>query len=262
MEAVGCGEACHAGAAATQERPRRSDAGPAKAQPRGSSRGPAQRAQTTRCKRGCGRPSAEGYDTCCRTCIQTDGQQHGPQCERRWEELAREAKTITHQERITQGWICEKCDYSNFLERPTCRKCDTARPAITRSPEHLPGSRVDVLDATDAYPGWEQDLRSEHSIILNLKTTKKKLSFHCELCDVPLPSWAQVPDHCRGSKHKAAREKKPRLGSGPDFVPASEPISEEGPALQQQRDVATRSSEALSRRSGPRTDVTLDVITR
>ena len=237
MEAVSCEEACDAGSDATQERPRRSDAGLAKAQPRGSSRGPAQRAQTTRCKRGCGRPSAEGYDTCCRTCIQTDGQQHGPQCERRWEELAREAKTITHQERITQGWICENCDFSNFLERPTCRECETARPAITRSPEHLPGSRVDVLDTNGAYPCWEQDLRSEHSVILNPKTDKKKQSFHCELCDVHLPSWAQVPDHCRGSQHKskkkAAQEKKPRQGVGTVFVPASKPISEEDWGLMQ-----------------------------
>ena len=218
VEAVSCEEACDAGADATQERPRRSDAGPAKAQPRGSSRGPAQRAQTTRCKRGCGRPSAEGYDTCCRTCIQTDGQQHGPQCERRWEELAREAKTITHQERITQGWICENCDFSNFLERPTCRECETARPAITRSPEHLPGSRVDVLDAADAYPGWERDLRSQHSVISKpiSHSKKNKQSFQCELCDVWLPSWSQVQGHCRGAQHK---KKKAALGT--KCVPAS-----------------------------------------
>ena len=66
---------------------------------------------------------------------------------------------------------------------------------------------------------------------MNPKTDKKKQSFHCELCDVHLPSWAQVPDHCKGSQHKskkkAAREKKPRLGPGTDFVPASKPISDE-----------------------------------
>ena len=105
-------------------------------------------------------------------------------------------------------------------ERP--RRSDAG--AETRSPR-ASGSRVDVLDTADAYPGWEQDLRSEHSVILNPKTDKKKQSFHCELCDVPLPSWAQVPDHCKGSQHKskkkAAREKKPRLGPGTDFVPAS-----------------------------------------
>ena len=233
MEAVSCEEAFDAGADATQERPRRSDAGPAKAQPRGSSRGPAQRAQTTRCKRGCGRPSAKGYDTCCRTCIQTDGQQHGPQCERRWEELAREAKTITHQERITQGWICEKCDFSNFLERPTCRKCETARPAITRSPEHLPGSRVDVLDAADAYDGWEQDLRSQHSVILKPSSASKKLSFECELCGVWLPSWSQVAEHCRGAQHQKKKKAalKPETEPETNFVPASSPICEEEWAL-------------------------------
>ena len=60
-------------------------------------------------------------------------------------------------------------------ERP--RRSDAG--AATRSPEHLPGSRVDVLDTADAYPGWERDLRSEHSVILNPKTDKKKHVYTC-----------------------------------------------------------------------------------
>ena len=64
--------------------------------------------------------------------------------------------------------------------------------AATRSPR-ASGSRVDVLDAADAYLGWEQDLCSEYSVILNPKSGKEKQSFQCELWDVWLPSWSQAP---------------------------------------------------------------------
>ena len=35
------------------------------------------------CRQGCGRPSAPGYDTCCRTCAKYGPQYHGPKCEKR-----------------------------------------------------------------------------------------------------------------------------------------------------------------------------------
>lgn len=35
------------------------------------------------CLNSCGRPAAEGYDSCCRTCIASSGRSHGPVCESR-----------------------------------------------------------------------------------------------------------------------------------------------------------------------------------
>lgn len=35
------------------------------------------------CLNSCGRPAAEGYDSCCRTCIASSGRSHGPLCESR-----------------------------------------------------------------------------------------------------------------------------------------------------------------------------------
>ena len=38
------------------------------------------------CSNGCGRPSAEGYPSCCRTCLSSHGKHHGPWCERNWKQ--------------------------------------------------------------------------------------------------------------------------------------------------------------------------------
>ena len=38
------------------------------------------------CSNGCGRPSAEGYPSCCRTCLSSQGKHHGPWCERNWKQ--------------------------------------------------------------------------------------------------------------------------------------------------------------------------------
>ena len=35
------------------------------------------------CRKGCGRPAAPGYATCCRTCAKYGPQYHGPKCESR-----------------------------------------------------------------------------------------------------------------------------------------------------------------------------------
>ena len=100
----------------------------------------------------------------------------------------------------------EACDAgaAATLERPP----RSGAGAATRSPR-ASGSRVDVLDAADAYPGWERDLRSQHSVISKpiSDSKKNKLSFHCELCDVPLPSWAQVQMHCKALKHTSKQKK-------------------------------------------------------
>ena len=40
------------------------------------------------CENGCGRPAAEGFPTCCRTCGWSGGQSHGPICNERREAAA------------------------------------------------------------------------------------------------------------------------------------------------------------------------------
>ena len=84
----------------------------------------------------------------------------------------REAGEATASESDVEAVRCEEaCDAGAAATQERPRRSDAG--AATRSPEHLPGSRVDVLDTADAYPGWERDLRSEHSVILNPKTDKE-----------------------------------------------------------------------------------------
>ena len=84
----------------------------------------------------------------------------------------REAGELALEESDVEAVRCEEaCDAGADATQERPRRSDAG--AATRSPEHLPGSRVDVLDTKDAYPGWERDLRSEHSVILNPKTDKK-----------------------------------------------------------------------------------------
>ena len=129
----------------------------------------------------------------------------------------REAGELALEESDVEAVRCEEvCDAGAAATQERPRRSDAG--AATRSPEHLPGSRVDVLDAADAYPGWERDLRSQHSVISKPISDRKKnkQSFQCELCDVWLPSWPQVQGHCRGAQHK---KKKAALGT--KCVPAS-----------------------------------------
>eukprot|EP00928_Gymnodinium_smaydae_P080067 TRINITY_DN63869_c0_g1_i1.p1 TRINITY_DN63869_c0_g1~~TRINITY_DN63869_c0_g1_i1.p1 ORF type:complete len:179 (+),score=18.52 TRINITY_DN63869_c0_g1_i1:53-589(+) len=49
-----------------------------------SSSGPKEAAASSSeacCRNACGRPSAPGFDTCCRTCSESGGARHGPKCE-------------------------------------------------------------------------------------------------------------------------------------------------------------------------------------
>ena len=76
-----------------------------------------------------------------------------------------EAREPALEEPDVKAVRCEEaCDAgaAATLERP--RRSDAG--AATRSPR-ASGSRVDVLDTADTYPGWERDLRSEHSVILH-----------------------------------------------------------------------------------------------
>ena len=121
----------------------------------------------------------------------------------------------------------EACDAGAAATQQRPRRSDAG--AATRSPR-ASGSRVDVLVAANAYPGWEQDLLNEHSVILNQKTDKKKQSFQCQICNEYLPNWAHVPGHCKGEKHKKAAQQKKTAGDtrlGASFVPASEPECDE-----------------------------------
>ena len=99
----------------------------------------------------------------------------------------------------------EACDagVAATLERP--RRSDAG--AATRSPR-ASESRVDVLDTEGTYDGWEQDFRSQHSVILKPKSGKEKQSFQCELWDVWLPSWSQAP----GAHVLLQRRKLPPCG--------------------------------------------------
>lgn len=115
-------------------------------------------------------------------------------------------------------------------QRPCARPSSGCTPGAAAEAVVQSGSRADVLDTEDAYDGWEQDLRSQHSVILKPSNGNNKLSFECELCGVWLPIWCQSPRHCRGAQHQ---KKNAALEPDNKFVPASsvEPICEEEWAL-------------------------------
>ena len=121
----------------------------------------------------------------------------------------------------------EACDAGAAATQERPRRSDAG--AATRSPEHLPGSRVDVLDTADAYLGWEQDLCSEYSVILNPKNGKKKQSFECKLCEEFLPSWAQVQMHCKDFKHTSKQQKGEGAGDGKLHFPMGIPVAPRNP---------------------------------
>ena len=109
----------------------------------------------------------------------------------------REAGEPALEESDVEAVRCEEaCDAGAAATQERPRRSDAG--AATRSPR-ASGSPVDVLDTADTYPGWERDLRSQHSVILNSKSDSGKQSFRCELCDVFLPSWSQVEGHGKGS---------------------------------------------------------------
>ena len=64
------------------------------------------------CRQGCGRPSAKGYRTCCRTCIQTCGKTHEPQCEQAHKERREAMESL-------RSWGQRACAHCGDAMTPT-----------------------------------------------------------------------------------------------------------------------------------------------
>ena len=129
--------------------------------------------------------------------------------------------------RCDVGAAAEACDAGAAATQERRRRSDAG--AATGRPRGS-GSRADVLDTEDTFDGWEQDLRSQHSVILKPGSGSKKTSFQCELCEKWLPSWSQVPEHCRGAQHQKNLKKaalEPESESETKFAPASKPICDD-----------------------------------
>ena len=119
---------------------------------------------------------------------------------------------------VTQQRPCARPSSSRARREAPASEAVRSAPGAAAEAVVQSGSRADVLDTEGPYDGWEQDLRSQHSVISKpiSDSKKNKQSFQCELCDVWLPSWSQVQGHCRGAQHK---KKKAALGT--KCVPAS-----------------------------------------
>jgi hypothetical protein len=92
------------------------------------------------CTNGCGRNPAEGYTTCCRTCGETGGDEHGPICQ----EQAQIARAIQASKEmfcasgcgrhaVVGQLICERCkDEQEKLERAILASKETHQAACTK----------------------------------------------------------------------------------------------------------------------------------
>ena len=69
------------------------------------------------CMQGCGRPSARGYRNCCRTCIQTFGKTHEPQCEQAHKERREAMETL-------RSWGRRACAHCGDAMTPTVVQWD------------------------------------------------------------------------------------------------------------------------------------------
>ena len=132
--------------------------------------------------------------------------------------LAQDAVAKNAQE-VTQRPLAQDAVAKKLPPPPPQRPQDPAAllPRFT-------GGGGDVLDTETEYLGWEEDLRAQHGVVH--PTLKAQLglpidkTYWCELCEVPVPSWTQVPNHCRGARHKK------RAGGGAvEFVRAAAPTA-------------------------------------
>lgn len=102
-------------------------------------------AQGTRlCLEGCGRPHAQGFSSCCQSCVLSNGRQHGPRCEAAWK-AAQPGSVGAVGAAATFGAAfpnvrdfssrpcsnnCGRFAYQNF--RSCCKECELLLPVGTQ----------------------------------------------------------------------------------------------------------------------------------